>query len=106
MPDDVSFGTTHQQIPLNDNLDPISEYSKAIDSDPSDDVAWFNRGTTKLKLHDFPGAATDLSKSLELYPNDAYALYFRSVARYNDSDMSGAGRILVRGKCQFLPFVG
>lgn len=68
----------------------IEKYSKTIDFDPTDDDAWFNRGTTRLKLHDFTGAIEDLTRSLELYPNDANAWYFRSVARYNDNDISGA----------------
>jgi len=77
-------------ILTNNYQDSIINYSKIIVMDPTDDLAWFNRGITKLKIQDFSGAIVDLSKSLELYSEDANAYYFRSVAKYNQEDFPGA----------------
>jgi len=68
----------------------IIEYTKAIEIDPTDDVAWFNRGITRLKIYDFSGSIIDLSKSLEIYAQDERAYYFRAVSKYNMDDYSGA----------------
>src|SRR5665647_2982725 len=68
----------------------IIEYTKAIEIDPTDDVAWFNRGITRLKIYDFSGSIIDLSKSLEIYAQDERAYYFRAVSKYNMDDYAGA----------------
>ncbi len=46
----------------------IADYSKAIELDPKDTIAYFNRGGAKQMKGDLDGAIADYSKAIELNP--------------------------------------
>ena len=47
----------------------IEDYSKAIELDPQNEVAFFESGITKGTLEDFQGAIEDFSKAIEKNPS-------------------------------------
>jgi tetratricopeptide (TPR) repeat protein len=49
---------------------PISDYTKALESDPNNATAYLGRGTAHLKAFDFDSAIADFTKAIELNPND------------------------------------
>ena len=52
---------------------PISDYTKAIESDPNNATAYLGRGTAHLKAFNFDSAIADFTKAIELNTNDASA---------------------------------
>ena len=52
---------------------PITDYTKAIESDPNNVTAYLARGTAHLKAFDFDSAIADFTKAIELKPNNASA---------------------------------
>ena len=59
------------------------DYSKAIELNPNDSLAYYNRGNSKYKLQDYIGAIADYSKAIELNPNDSNAYHNRGWCKYN-----------------------
>ena len=57
--------------------DAIEEYSKAIEINPEDASAYYNRGNKKSDLKDYRGAIKDYSKAIEIDPENASAYYNR-----------------------------
>ena len=52
---------------------PISDYTKALESDPNNATAYLGRGTAHLKAFNFDHAIADLNKALEINPKSALA---------------------------------
>lgn len=58
---------------LHDDRGAISDFTKAIEIDPSDETAYYNRGITKLEYgRKNDSACMDLSKAAELGHERAY----------------------------------
>ena len=49
----------------------INHYSKAIQQNPDDALAYYNRATIKADLGDYTGASEDFKKSVEIDRNAA-----------------------------------
>jgi antitoxin component YwqK of YwqJK toxin-antitoxin module/Flp pilus assembly protein TadD len=57
--------------------DSIADYTKAIELDPNDAEAYFNRGDSKYLLEDYSEAIADYTKAIEIDPNNVEAeVYF------------------------------
>ena len=59
----------------------ISDFTKAIDLDPKNSQAYFNRGVAKAGLEEHTGAIADYNKSLELDPKNQAAYYKRGLSK-------------------------
>jgi len=63
----------------------VSELKKcdaAIERDPTNSIAYFNRAWAKYKLKDYQGSIQDNSKCVELDPSYKYAYFNRALAQY------------------------
>ena len=68
----------------------ITNYTKAIDMDPNDYMAFSNRGLAKYNLKDYAGAISDYTKAIDLNSKKAYFFSNRGIAKYNLNDCAGA----------------
>jgi len=68
----------------------IHEDNRAIELDPYDADAYYNRSLTKLELGDYKGAIQDCNKAIDLNPNHAKAYSNRGVAKGELGDYRGA----------------
>lgn len=75
---------------------PISDYTKAIQSNPNDATAYLGRGTAHLKAFDFDNAIADFTKVIELKPNHASAYANRGSAHYEKAEFERAIADLTR----------
>ena len=66
---------------LKDYNGAISDFTKAIELNPDDADAYYNRGLAKSNLEDYYGAISDYNKAIELNPNDALSYNNRGVAK-------------------------
>ena len=58
----------------------IKDYDKAIELDPNDAAAYYNRGHSYSDLGQYQRAIEDFDKAIELDPNDAEARTLRQRA--------------------------
>ena len=70
--------------------DAISCYDKVLDIDPSNAVAYSNRGIAKSGLGDHQAAIADCDKALEINPNLAWAYSNRGIAKSRLGDHQAA----------------
>ena len=70
----------------------ISDWSKAIEINPQDAIAYYNRGLAKGDLEDYQGAISDYTKAIEINPQNANAYVNRGIARESVNDLEGACR--------------
>ena len=68
----------------------IADWSKAIEINPQNAIAYNNRGSAKDDLGDHQGAITDYTKAIGIDPQNANAYINRSKARLNLGDNKGA----------------
>ena len=68
----------------------IINYTKAIEMDPNDYMAFSNRGLTKYNLKDYAGAIADLTKAIDIEPNTSFNYNNRGLAKENLKDYAGA----------------
>ena len=68
----------------------ITNYSKAIDMDPNDYMAFSNRGLAKYNLNDYAGAIADFTKAIDIEPNTSFNYNNRGSAKENLKDYAGA----------------
>ena len=68
----------------------IADYTKAIELDPNDAIAYNNRGLSKDNLKDYYGAIADYTKAIELDPNAANAYRNRGILKEDLGDLNGA----------------
>ena len=90
---------TKNEEPSSEDLT-IADYSKAIEINPNDAIAYRDRGAAKFDLKDYRGAIADYSKAIEINPNYAEAYGNRGIAMIKlgqkDSgclDLSKAGEL-------------
>ena len=69
---------------------PISDYTKALASDPNNATAYLGRGTAHLKAFNFDSAIADFTKAIGLEPNDASAYTNRGSAHYEKGEFAHA----------------
>ena len=60
---------------LGDQKGAILDYNKVIETNPSFDVAYFNRGHSRMILKDYKGAISDFDLGIAINPNDGKAYY-------------------------------
>ncbi len=60
-----------QMSHLNKYAEALKCYNKAIEINPSYDVAWFNKGTILAKMQDVNGAIQCFNRAVEIFPKDA-----------------------------------
>jgi len=72
--------------------DSIVDCTKAIELDPNDAEAYFNRGDSRYLLEDYSEAIADYNKAIEIDPNNVEAeVYFnRGDSKYHLEDYDGA----------------
>ena len=68
----------------------IDDWSKVIEINPQNAIAYNNRGSAKDDLGDHQGAITDYTKAIGIDPQNANAYINRSKARLNLGDNKGA----------------
>lgn len=75
-----------------DSDDELAFFTRAIEQDPRQSQAWYNRGVVRLARQDWAGAAADFTQAIELgslrWP--ALALTYRGVARQYQGDYASA----------------
>jgi len=73
-----------------DLLDAIVDFSKAIDLEPKNPLAYSARGNAKFNTGDLDGAVADHSKAIELDPTRRTPYINRGVVRVDQGDLQGA----------------
>jgi tetratricopeptide (TPR) repeat protein len=68
----------------------IKDSNKAIEINPKDAEAYYNRGKAKASLGDRIGSMKDFNKAIDLKPKNADAYYSRGFLKSNLEDYSGA----------------
>tara|TARA_B110000902_G_scaffold263498_1_gene342669 strand:- start:24 stop:1598 length:1575 start_codon:yes stop_codon:yes gene_type:complete len=68
----------------------ISDFTKAIELNPDNDVLYYNRGVSKSWLLDHKGAISDYTKAIGLNPDEANFYYNRGVVKHELKDYTGA----------------
>ena len=68
----------------------VQDYTKTIELNPKDALAYYNRGCAKGKLGDFTGAIKDFNTVIELDSKNAEAYYNRGGAKTDLKDYTGA----------------
>ncbi len=67
----------------------IADYTKAIELNPRNAKAYFNRGNAKGKLEAFYAAIADYTKAIEINPRYADAYTGRGILKFVLGDRSG-----------------
>ena len=62
-----------QKMKLKQYKEAIADYDKAIELNPKDAKAYYNRGNAKHQLKQYKEAIADYDKAIELNPKDANA---------------------------------
>ena len=75
---------------LEDYNGSIADYTKAIEIDPNNGVAYSNRGVSKLRLEDYNGAIEDFTKAIKIDPTNDRAFGNRGNASLRLEDYNGA----------------
>ena len=75
---------------LKDYKGATANFTKAIELNPDDALAYLKRGVSKNNLKDYKGAIADYTKAIELNPDDALAYLKRGVSKDNLKDDKGA----------------
>ncbi len=68
----------------------IEDFSKVIDLDPTNSIAYAYRGHCKVNLENYKGAIADFSKAVDLRPNFDAAYVDRGSAKLFSGDYKGA----------------
>ncbi len=85
------FNRAYNKGNKSDHYGAISDFTKAIEINPTYAKAYYNRGTVKARdLSDYYGAISDFTKAIEINPNDTDYYLNRSIAKENIGDIKGA----------------
>ena len=84
------FNRANDKVKNGDNYGAIVDFSKVIELNPNDVVAYKLRGISKKDLKDDYGAIADYTKAIELEPNDADAYYYRGFSYNNVNRFNSA----------------
>ena len=68
----------------------IVDYNKAIEINPQDADAYYNRGIAKYDLGDYQGAIVDYSKAIEINPENEFVYSLRGFVRESVNDLVAA----------------
>jgi tetratricopeptide (TPR) repeat protein len=68
----------------------IKEFGRAIELNPEDATAYYNRGLTHARSRNYARAIEDLGRAIELNPRDAAAYYNRGLAYARSQDYARA----------------
>ena len=75
---------------IQDYYGAIADYTKAIEINPNDGDAYYNRGASKGDIEDYYGAIADFTKAIDINPNDNGSYWNRSIAKERIGDIEGA----------------
>ena len=67
----------------------LSDFSRIIEINPRDAIAYYNRGNAKRKLKDYYGAIADYTKAIEINPRYYKAYTNRGIAKRGIGDDKG-----------------
>ena len=82
------FGyATHEHVKEWNNS--LLFWDTVIGKDPSNSLAWRNRGSAKANKKDYQGALADFRKSIELNPDDPVAFYDEGLIKIDNGDYNG-----------------
>ncbi len=84
------FESAYQKHENGDYEGATADYSKALSLNPSDHLAWYNRGLGYYMMENHPQAISDYSEALRLKPDYINAYYNRGLARNKNKDRAGA----------------
>ena len=77
-------------LPQGDLEGAIADFTKAIELDPKDRLAYASRGFARFEKEDLDGVIADFSKVIDLDPQNGLAYSFRGSARGNKGNLAGA----------------
>jgi len=77
----MALSSANQKYDTGDYKGAIDDYNKAIEINPKDADAYYNRGNAKDELNDYQGAIADYSKAIEINPQNVAAYNNRGVAK-------------------------
>ena len=75
---------------LKDYQGAISDTNQALEINPKNSNAYYNRGVSKTNLQDYQGAIADYTKVIEINPQYANAYNNRGITRELVNDLDGA----------------
>ena len=67
-----------------------ADYNRAIQLNPNDAQAYYNRGLIRYEQKNYPGAEADFSQAIGINPLDEQAYYNRGLTRYRLKNYPGA----------------
>ncbi|HRF96751.1 MAG TPA: tetratricopeptide repeat protein, partial [Aggregatilineales bacterium] len=68
----------------------IADYTESLRLNPSDHLAWYNRGLGYYNMNRHPQAISDYSECIRINPDYINAYYNRGLARNKNGDKTGA----------------
>lgn len=77
----------------------IQDYTKALDVDPANSFAYYNRGITKDRMGDFEGAVADFSSAISLDPGNADFYHNRGFSLRKQVRAAAPLACWLRGAC-------
>jgi tetratricopeptide (TPR) repeat protein len=80
----------HKKFDHADVKGAIADYTMAIESEPDEPYAYFDRAAARDVLKDYAGAIDDYTKAIELNPENARGYCSRGAARHKMRDYAGA----------------
>jgi len=84
------FYSGYEKSIYKDYYGAISDYTKAIELNPTYAMAYYNRGVIKNELKDYERSIKDYNSAIALNPNYYMAYYNRGLIKDNLGDQSGA----------------
>ena len=84
------FNRAYDKAEKGDHYGAISDFTKAIELNPTYQDAYYNRANSKDELKDYSGAIADYTKAIEINPNYYQAYNNRGMAKSNLKDYYGA----------------
>lgn len=87
---DYLFESGKSKYELEDYEGAITDFTKAIEIEPNEEILYFMRGEAKVNLMDNQGAILDYTRAIEIDPKYELAYRFRGDARGDLKDFQGA----------------
>lgn len=84
----IDAGLVQSRLGMTSNA--LVAFSQAIALEPTNVIAFFSSGDTRLQLQDFKGAQIAFERATELSPSNARAFLGRGLCRYGLRDFRGA----------------
>ena len=77
------------QIKRHDEIE-IEKYTREIENNPLDSLAYYKRATLKAEIGDLAGASQDFKKSIELEMQEAREYYSLGMTKYKNGSLREA----------------